>query len=215
MTKHTITRRALAALGLLAVVGVAAPAGAAIYEAQAIATVRTASSPFNPSPASFNLSFEVSDAAVTRGMFSVRSLFGNDSGQPAAFAGDTADFGFLQVVGDRVTPTRLRGQVEDFTVSFGAQGIVTGFRLSYGGDVAEANLSGAGTNWIDGSFGSDPSCSDQRSSELYCTVSARLVATTGPNVGAGATTAAPVPEPMSLVLLSAGLMGLAVARRRD
>ena len=177
-----------------------APAHAvAWYEMQAVIASRPYPSSFSEYPAGFRLEFRVSDAAVERGSFSIRSLFGNDGGQPPGYVGDIADFVSLSVAADTVTPSRLRGRVEDFTVAFGPDQNVTSFRLMYFGDVAEARLSGFGGNLIGGSFGSDPSCSSNPFRNILCVVAGRVE----------------VAEPVSLALLGAGLAGLAAARLRS
>ena len=176
-----------------------APAHAvARYEMQAVIASRPYPSSFSEYPAGFKLEFRVSDAAVERGSFSIRSLFGNDGGLPPGYVGDVADFMSLSVAADTVTPARLRGRVEDFTVAFGPDRNVTGFRLMYFGDVAEARLSRSGGNLIGGSFGSDPSCSSNPARNILCVVAGRVE----------------VAEPFSLALLGAGLAGLAAARSR-
>ena len=169
------------------------------YEMQTVVASRPYPSSFSEYPAGFRLEFRVSDAAVERGSFSIRSLFGNDGGLPPGYIGDVADFVSLSVAADTVTPARLRGRVEDFTVAFGPDQNVTSFRLMYFGDVAEARLSGSGGNLISGSFGSDPSCSSNPSRNILCVVAGRIE----------------VAEPFSLALLGAGLAGLAAARLRS
>lgn len=169
------------------------------YELQGVIASRPFPSSFSEYPASFKLEFRVSDAAVERGSFSIKSLYGNDAGLPPGYAGDVADFVSLSVVADTVTPARLRGRVEDFTVAFGPDQGVTSFRLMYFGDVAEARLSSSDGNLIGGSFGSEPSCSSNPFRNIRCVVAGRVE----------------VAEPVSLALLGVGLAGLAAARYRS
>lgn len=158
----------------------------------------------------FPLSFTVSDTAVTRGSFSVRSVDRNDGANPT-YLGDVADFVNLLPPFDPITATFLFGSLSDLTATFTASGDIATFSTRFETRDDSAELSG--TNFITGIIGQDNrlSCGSTLVSQ-DCGLSGRLARTGGSGSGAGTGTS--VPEPMSLALLGMGLLGITVMRRR-
>ena len=199
MTLPTSTRRTLAALGLLAAVGAAAPAEAVVrYELQS--EVMTTSVPSVAAVAATGyrflpFTFTVSDEAVSRGSFNVQGR-GAFSGQVSSIAGDVSDFvDFRYRQGPVYTPLNIVG-VLDLRVVFAPDRSVTDFYLDFGNysdDFTFRTIVGnlVGTTRL-GADSIQPCGTDN------CFVAGRIE----------------VPEPAGMALLGVGLLGLVAARRR-
>lgn len=159
-----------------------------------------------PGLGGFRMDFAVSDAAVSRGTFQL-SARGGVSAPPGfpsiapTYSGDIGDFIRLNVDGDLATPSFFMGIINTFSVTFAPDRTVSSFNLSFNSVSTEALLSGSDGNLVSGAFGSDrPDCNTTAGTGR-CQVSGRLVEV-----------AQAVPEPMTLALLSIGMVGLTAVR---
>ncbi len=143
-----------------------------------------------------NIRLTVSDAAVQRGTFTV-SVSGDGAGLRTS-AGDLTDF--VSFIGrDVVTPVSAFG-VFTATLAFAPDGTISNGDISFGSRDDDLYLTGSSAS-ISARFASDQY--NAGCPNVSC-------AFTGQFFGTASATA--VPEPMSIALLGAGLLGLAGAR---
>lgn len=153
--------------------------------------------------ASLNFNFTVSDAAVARGSFNLRSVSGSfPGGSTPVYTGDVADFvSFTDT--ETVTPATLAGRLA-IDATFRPDGSISASAVSFFGISEEAQFSGSSAAF-GGTFASD-NFGFRCSSGDGCAATGQLAATTVPN---------PVPEPISMAMLGVGLLGMVAARRRQ
>lgn len=155
---------------------------------------RNPSAPYGFPGIGFTL--ELTDAAFDEGSFNL-----NGSGLGRFFVsltGDVNNFVYFSTYDsqDYVRSDFIYGRI-DISLTLSAAGDVLDGRVRYGGRGTELDLTVV-DNFVSGTWGADyPNCSG-------CTESGTLVRRI----------TAQVPEPASFALIGAGLVGLAVARRR-
>jgi len=178
--------------GLLAALAIAPIASA---EAAVIYTFAGTSQPGSTAPVPLNV-----EVVLTSAESSFNLSSSANSGPAPTFSGDLNRFISLTVGLDRVTPDFQRGGF-GIQLGFDITGAVTRSRLVFDGSSTDALLSGTGST-ASGTVGqAATSC---RNNEANCRVSGTWTVTTP----------TPVPEPMSITLFGAGLVGLAMVRRR-
>ena len=148
--------------------------------------------------ATLNFSLTIQDAAVAAGSFSLTGTPGYfPSGSSPSYSGDVADFVSF-TANETATPTDSVGNLS-ISATFAADGTITSSSFTYRGVNERSALSGS-SNSFGGTFGSDDY--DFQCGSDACAVTGQLVEV------------ATVPEPASLALLGAGVLGMMVRRRR-
>ena len=169
---------------------------------------------------SFKATIDLPNATVASGSFDLVGGFSKtaDENGPilASYSVESGAFNGVDMQGMTATPTSRYGAI-NLHLTFGADGSITSSNFSGSTYSDEFNGTGPG-NAITGYLGSDaPGCNSSAATHdcSYAGYFSETVTDPSP-VGSSPPSAvsSPVPEPATVALLAAGLLGLAAARWR-
>ena len=190
--------------------------------------------PIDLPPLGFSGSIDLPDATVASGSFDLAGGFSTTSagafsaasggqGKPvtASYSTESGAFNSVQLFGVTATPTSRYGSI-NLHLTFGQDGAITSSTFS--GSTYDSEFTGSGTgDAVSGYLGSDAPGCDASAASHYCAFTGYFVETVAPGISAfGAApdpvpgaARNPVPEPATLALLAASLLGTAAVRRRS
>lgn len=151
----------------------------------------------------FVASFDLTDAQVQTGAFNLTAQ-GSGYNSGPYFTGDVRGFTSLQIGSDTLTPSYVYGNLSTFDLTFGATGNLGAVDVVWGGNNTDATITGTGASATANYNDDYPEICRTPMSLGGCTITGAFTRTSTSSV----------PEPASLAILGASVLGLAMIRRR-